>query len=172
VSIELQDWKDTIDAAIQEYTINRCEKTAQGLAHALSLWCPHGWGEHPGITAAIARELRIWADAQTLFSSRFLFLTHWLFRAFTWDRPTWDDYFVLRWVFRQEEYCVAELHRRLHMKNKEGQGSARASVLKLLGDPQFRNTFRYVAAESKCEECLTILQHSDPPCPMLKDCFD
>lgn len=154
---EVLDWKEAVNDAVDDYLLNPCVQTVEGMERAIGLFCPEAWMKFHGHVAAIRREEIIFRGLSKQWRSRLLFATDWFLRFCTWSDKRWNDYFALRWLFRMERYALQELHRRCHMRKVFARIEAKQTVSRLLGDRQFHEQFAEFLIGAGCFECVELL---------------
>lgn len=130
------------------------------MEQAITLFCPEAWMLYHGHVAAIRREGILFLRLQNKPKARVVFALDWFLRQITWPDARWNDYYALRWLFRKEEYCVRELHRRCHLRDDVKRTEAKKTVGRLLEDPEFHDQFFMVLIGSDCTECAEMLGES------------
>jgi hypothetical protein len=145
-------WKEQLQGAVADYVINPCLKTAQKMLTIAMLRKDDK--TQVGVISAIAEEARrLGVGDYRSAAAHVYFAGLNLIKLLTRRENTWNDYYTLRWTFRQDPAAVVALHSRAHSKDAQARENAEVAVIKLLSDPEFRAVFYSVARDVDCERC-------------------
>ena len=170
MSVELQDWKAAIRDSVADYLLNPCLKTAKVMLLTALLWHGQGAESQAGVILAVIEESRrIGLDfgGPAFWGYRFFFG---LGRLMTLRAPTWNDYYALRWTFRQESEVVEVLHSRIHSRRAEARENAKDTVFRMFADAEFRSAWLSMAGDADCGVCCSavfVIRKGRGFCPIM-----
>jgi hypothetical protein len=158
---DLKLWKKQLEAAIQDYIQNPCITTADAMLRAALSWTGKNHLNQGGTVLAVVEEARRVGCRLTgpaFWAYRFAFGFGYLL---TRKEQTWNEYWSLRWLLRQDPLAVEALHSRCHMKDEHGATLAGIHTNRLLVDRDFHFAFRRVIEDLGCQRCARIFFDPD-----------
>lgn len=147
--VELSIWKEELQGAVEDYMLNPCLKTARAMVGIAGV----ADKTNAGVILAIAEEGRRIGIPELNRGAWPLFWAMKAGRMLTQSENTWNDYYALRWTFRQDPAAVDALHSRAHSKDAKMREDAEVALIKLFHDPEFRTAFGVAVTERKCDRC-------------------
>ena len=159
---DLTRWKSDMENALQDYNLNPCIKTADAMLRvALALsWKGRSVGQAGTILAVVeeAKRLGVGLTGPAYLAYRLAFGVGYLL---TRKEQTWNDYWALRWILRQDPLAPEALHSRCHMKDEDGATLAGIHINRLLVDRDFHFAFSRLVHDLRCSRCARIFFEPD-----------
>jgi hypothetical protein len=151
-------WKSDMEKALQDYTLNPCIKTADAMLRVALEWKGRGDSAvyQAGTVLAVVEEAkRIGAHltGPAYLAYRVAFGIGYLLSR---KEQTWNDYWAMRWILRQDPLSVEALHSRSHMKDEMGATRAGIHINLLLADRDFHLAFSRLVHDLGCSRCARI----------------
>lgn len=160
---ELTRWKKELESTLQDYVQNPCIKTADAMLRTALAFKSDNAVHQGGTVLAIVEEAKRIGAGRIVTGPAYLAyrLMFGLGYLLTRKEQTWNDYWGLRWILRQDPLAPEALHSRCHMKDEHGATLAGIHINRLLADRDFHFAFRRVIEDLRCKRCARIFFEPD-----------
>ena len=157
---DLTRWKSDMEKSLQDYSLNPCLKTADAMVKVALTWTGERKKQAGTVLAVVEEAKRIGCriTGPAFLAYRIAFGIGYLL---TRKEQTWNDYWALRWILRQDPLAPEALHSRCHMKDDDGRTLAGIHVNRLLADRDFHFAFSRVVHDLGCSRCARIFFEPD-----------